>query len=67
MKNELNHLRLLQGHKNNFQRNNIGPYNNNYGQNYNKKYNSGNNNVGNNNGGNNFNPPNHNNGFQRQK
>ena len=51
MNNELTHLRLSQGKNNNFQRNNVGPYNNN---------------AGNNGGGNNFNPPNHNNGFQRQ-
>ena len=60
MNNELTHLRLSQGQTNNFQRNNAGPYNNNYGQNYNRYF-SGNNNIGNNNarnnnGGNNINP-----------
>ena len=70
MNNEMTHLRLSQGQNNKFQRNNVGPYNNNYGQNYNRNFNgnnnnNGNNNAGNNNGGNNFNPPDHNNGFQR--
>ncbi len=69
MNNELIRLKLSQGQNNNFQRNNVGPYNKNFGQNYNRNFNnnSNNNNARNNNGrGNNFNPPNHKNGFQRQ-
>ena len=56
MNNELTHLRFLQGQSNNFQRNNVGPYNNNnYNQNYNRNFvrnknTRNNNNVGNNNG-----------------
>ena len=51
MNNELMCLRLSQGKNNNFQRNNVGPYNNNFDQNYNRNFNrkNNNNNVGNNN------------------
>ena len=68
MNNELTHLRFSQGQNNNFQRNNVGPYNKNFGQNYNRNFNKNNNNknVGRNNGGNNFNPPNRNNGLERK-
>ena len=68
MNNELMHLRMSQGQNNNFQKNNVGFYNNNFGQNYNKNFNgnNNNNNARNNSGGNNFNPPDHNIGFQRQ-
>ena len=69
MNNELTCLRLSQGQNNNFQRNNVGPYNNNFGQKYNRNFNNNNgnnNNAGNNGGGNNFNPPDRNNGFQRK-
>ena len=65
MNNELTHLRLSWRQNKNFQINNFGPYNNNYGQNYNINF-SRNNNNGNNNAGNNFNPPDHKNGFQRK-
>ena len=67
MNNELTHVRFSQGQNNKFQRNNIGPYNNNnYIHNYNHNFarnnnTRNNNNVGNNSGGNNFN-----NSFQRQ-
>ena len=68
MNNELTCLIFSQGQNNNFNRNNVGPYKNNFGQNYNRNFNGNNNNknAGNNNEGNNFNSLDHNNSFQRQ-